>query len=61
MDVLVEFRPGHVPGFFRLAAMEEELSRMLGGRKVDMHTAADLSRYFRDEVVKKAVVQYAEG
>jgi predicted nucleotidyltransferase len=41
--------------------MEEELSRMLGGRKVDLRTPRDLSRYFRDEVLASAVVQYAAG
>jgi predicted nucleotidyltransferase len=60
VDVLVEFEPGHVPGLLRLAAMERELSDLLGGRKVDIRTPADLSRYFRDEVVARAVVQYAE-
>jgi predicted nucleotidyltransferase len=60
IDVLVEFEPGHVPGFFRLFDMEEELSALLGGRKVDMKTPQDLSRYFRDEVLALAEVQYAE-
>jgi hypothetical protein len=32
---------------------------MLGGKKVDLRTAQDLSRYFRDEVVRTAEVQYA--
>ena len=40
--------------------MEIELSEPLG-RKVDLRTAEDLSRYFRDEVVAQAEVQYAEG
>jgi predicted nucleotidyltransferase len=31
IDVLVEFQPGEHIGFFRLADMEEELSRMFGG------------------------------
>ena len=30
-----------------------ELSRLLGGRKVDLRTPMDLSRHFRDEVVQK--------
>jgi predicted nucleotidyltransferase len=60
VDVLVEFQAGHVPGFFGLFDMEEELSALLGGRKVDLRTAEDLSRYFRDEVVAQAEVQYAE-
>ena len=61
IDVLVEFEPGHVPGFFRLFDMEEELSSMLRGRKVDLRTPRDLSRYFRNEVLAAAKVQYAKG
>lgn len=61
LDILVEFEPGHVPGLLRLAAMERELSLMLGGRRVDIRTPRDLSRYFRDDVLAHAVVQYAQG
>ena len=60
IDLLVEFDPEHIPGLFDLARMENELTAMLG-RKVDLRTAGDLSRYFRDEVIKTAEVQYAEG
>ena len=61
VDVLVEFEPRHVPGFIRLASMKLELSNLFGGRKVDINTAQCLSRYFRDEVVRTAEVQYAKG
>ncbi len=54
VDVLVEFEAGHVPGFFGLFEMEEELSAAFG-RKVDLNTPASLSRYFRDRVVAEAV------
>jgi predicted nucleotidyltransferase len=59
IDVLVEFKPDHVPGlaFF---AMADELSEILG-RKVDLNTPQCLSRYFRDKVLQEAVVQYGEG
>jgi predicted nucleotidyltransferase len=57
VDVLVEFEPGHVPGF-AFVAMQEELSSILG-RQVDLHTPESLSRYFRDEILKIAEVQYA--
>jgi len=60
IDVLVEFAPGHTPGFFRLYDMEEELSALLGGRRVDIRTPEDLSRYFRDEVVRQAEARYVE-
>ena len=59
VDVLVVFEPGHVPGFFRLFDLEEELSAIFGGRKVDLRTPEDLSRYFRREVEAEAEVQYA--
>ena len=61
IDILVEFEPRHVPGLLRLAAMERELSAMVRGRRVDMRTPRDLSRYFRDDVIAQAVVQYAQG
>lgn len=60
VDVLVEFEPGQVVGLIRLAGMELELSEILG-RKVDLRTPADLSRYFREEVLRSAEVQYAQG
>lgn len=59
IDVLVDFERGHVPGFFRLGDMEEELSGIFAGRKVDLRTPQDLSCYFRDKVVAQAEVQYA--
>jgi predicted nucleotidyltransferase len=61
IDVLVEFEPAHVPGLFGMARMERELSTLFGGRKVDLRTAEDLSRYFREDVLKEAEVQYAQG
>ena len=57
VDVLVEFEPGATAGFLYLAAMEIGLSQMLG-RQVDLRTPAELSRYFRNEVLQEAEVQY---
>ena len=59
IDLLVEFEPGHEPGLIALAGMELELSQLLAGRRVDLRTPLDLSRYFRDEVQTAAEVQYA--
>lgn len=59
IDLLVEFEPAHVPGLLGIAEMELELSALMKGRKVDLRTPGDLSRYFRDEVVRTAKVQYA--
>ncbi len=61
VDVLVEFESTHVPGLFGIARMERELSPIVGNRKVDLRTAEDLSRYFRQDVLKEAEVQYAQG
>lgn len=46
------------PGLFALAAMERELEATIG-RRVDLRTYHDLSRYFRDDVVASARVVYA--
>lgn len=56
IDVLVEFEPEARPGL-RFFAMERELSELLG-RNVDLNTPGFLSKYFRDEVLKEALVQY---
>jgi len=58
VDLLVEFEPESIPGLLTVAQIEMELSGLLNGRKVDLRTARDLSRHFRDEVVRTAVVQY---
>jgi|SRR5215472_9017589 len=60
IDVLVEFRPGARIGFFRLAEIAEQVSHLFGGRRVDLRTPMDLSRHFRDEVIRDALVVYAE-
>lgn len=57
IDILVKFEQDLTPGLFTIVKMEMELTEMLG-RKVDMRTAEDLSRYFRDEVVQNAELQY---
>jgi predicted nucleotidyltransferase len=59
VDLLVEFDPEHVPGLLGIAEMELEHSKMLGGKNVDLRTAGDVSRHFRDEVVRAVEVQYA--
>lgn len=58
IDVLVEFQRDQRVGFFRLADMEQELSRLLYGRKIDLRTPNDLSRYFREQVIRDAMVVY---
>ena len=58
VDVLVEFKPDRVPGLFKMVSMEMALARFFENRKVDLRTAADLSRYFRDDVVASARTLY---
>jgi predicted nucleotidyltransferase len=57
LDVLVEFEPDCRVGYLRLAAMERELS-VVFGHKVDLRTPDELSRYFREDVLRVARVQY---
>jgi predicted nucleotidyltransferase len=59
VDMLVEFELGAKPGLIELAEIELELSTLLAGRKVDLRTAEDLSRLFREEVMRTAETQYA--
>lgn len=58
VDLLVEFEPDAKPSLFTMAQIEIDLSPLLGGCKVDLRTAEDLSRYFRDDVVATAEPQY---
>ena len=57
IDLLVEFEEGHTPGLFSIVRMEMELADALG-RKVDLRTPEDLSKYFREEVIRNAQPEY---
>lgn len=59
LDLLIEFQTRAHVGLFRLAQMELDLTDMLG-RKVDLRTASELSRHFRQQVQGEAQVIYAE-
>lgn len=58
VDLLVEFLPEARPTYFDLANIEIELSVLLDGRKVDLRTPAELSRYFRDQVQHESEALY---
>jgi predicted nucleotidyltransferase len=49
---------GEEPGLLGLGRITAELSNLLGGRPVDLRTPQDLSRYFRDDVMRVAEAQY---
>ena len=59
IDVLVEFEPGHTPGF-AFIDIQDQLSEILG-RQVDLNTPQDLSRYFRTQVIEEAEVIYVQN
>ena len=58
VDVLVEFEPGHTPGL-AVVDVEEELSGLMGGRRIDMVNPKYLNRRLKDRVLGEAEVQYA--
>lgn len=58
VDMLVEFLPRTEVTYLDLVGLEMELAELIG-RKVDLRTPAELSRYFRDRVLREAQVQYA--
>ena len=60
IDFLVEFLSGAKITYFDLAQMERELSEMLDDRQIDLRTPAELSPYFRQEVLETALVQYVQ-
>ncbi len=58
VDVLVEFESGCTPGL-AIADIEDQLSALFGGRRVDLVTVRSLHPLIRDRVLDSAIVQYA--
>jgi uncharacterized protein len=61
VDVLVEFRNNQTPGLRFFATMPDELSAILGGRRVDLLTFHGLSRWIEKDVLSEAVEEYVES
>ena len=57
VDLLVEFLPGVHRGLFKLVAMRQELTSIIG-REIDLSTPGSLSKYFRQDVLDSAEVLY---
>jgi predicted nucleotidyltransferase len=57
VDVLVEFRPDHVPGL-NFVSIERELSGLLQGRRVDLVTPKFLNVRIRERVLREAEPLY---
>ena len=60
VDVLVEFHPERIPGWEFFGTIPQELSDILGGRKIDLGTFDTLNRWIRSDVMSEAVVAYVE-
>lgn len=60
IDLLVEFEPGKTPSLFTLIDLEDELTTIVG-RKTDLRTPEELSRYFRNEVLAHARSLYVKS
>ena len=57
VDFLVEFERGARIGLIRLSGLEIELGKIVG-RKVDFNTPGFLSKYYRNQILTEAEVQY---
>ena len=60
LDILFEYHPEHIPTYLKIAAWEIELTDLFN-RQVDLRTPAELSKYFRQEVLNEAVICYDEN
>jgi hypothetical protein len=57
VDVLVEFEPGHTPGW-EIVDIEDELSTVFGGQRVDMVNPRYLNQRLKRRALGAAVVLY---
>ncbi len=60
VDVLVEFEAGHTPGL-NVYDIEQELSRLCGGRRIDMVNPKYINRWLKDIVLSTAEPAYGQG
>ena len=60
VDVLIQFEAGHVIGL-DIIDVEEELSQLLGGHKIDLVNEKYLNHRLRARILGEAKVQYAQG
>ena len=58
IDLLVEYEPDARIGYFELAQHEIDLGELIG-RQVDLRTAGELNRLFRQDVIDSARQLYA--
>lgn len=60
IDVLIELEPGASKSLFDLVKIQDTLTELLG-KQVHLSLPASLSRYFKDEVLNEAQVQYVSA
>jgi len=60
VDVLVEFDTGHTPGL-NVYEIEQELSQLCGGRRIDMVNPKYINRWLKDIVLSTAESAYGQG
>lgn len=60
VDVLVEFAVGHTPDFFGLYELEQALSGIFFGRKIDLVTYKALNPLLRSNILAQARVVYEQ-
>ena len=61
LDFLIEFDPAGRPGIVDFYELEQELSNLYGGRRVDLVNPKYLNRRIKDRVLAEAELQFAEG
>lgn len=57
VDVLIDFEPGAVIGFFALSDIKDNFEFFVG-KPIDLLTPQAISKYFRDEVLEQAEYVY---
>ena len=57
VDVLVEFLPGHTPGW-EIVDIQDELSNLFGERRVDMVNPRYLNHRLKNRILDSTLVQY---
>lgn len=58
VDLLVEFLPGHTPGFLGLEMLEDDLQEAFAGRDVDLNTPGMFKSGVRSKILSQAKVIY---
>lgn len=57
IDVLVEFDPNAHPTYLLLVDMEDDLTQLFG-RRTDVRTPNEISKYYRNQVLSEAKPVY---